>query len=110
MGKLTAVAVKAALTNPGTYQGGEGLFLKVDKRGGAYWLPRLHAENGMQDATSSRHTICRGFWDFCGSNDRKQSHLSTLPQSAGDGTMRPIIGLEKKDHRRYFIAPGAPIH
>ena len=34
MGKLTAVAVKAALTSPGTYQDGEGLFLKVDKRGG----------------------------------------------------------------------------
>ena len=33
MGKLTAVAVKAALANPGTYQEGDGLFLKVDKRG-----------------------------------------------------------------------------
>jgi hypothetical protein len=35
MGKLTAVAVRAALANPGTYQVGEGLFLKIDKRGGA---------------------------------------------------------------------------
>lgn len=34
MGKLTAVAVKTALANPGTYQDGDGLFLKVDKRGG----------------------------------------------------------------------------
>lgn len=29
MGKLTALAVKAALANPGTYQDGEGVFLKV---------------------------------------------------------------------------------
>jgi hypothetical protein len=29
MGSLTAVAVKAALANPGTYQDGDGLFLKV---------------------------------------------------------------------------------
>ena len=36
MGKLTAVAVKAALANPGTYQDGDGLVLRVDKRGGAY--------------------------------------------------------------------------
>lgn len=37
MGKLTATAVKAALKLPGTYQDGDGLFLKVDKRGGASW-------------------------------------------------------------------------
>lgn len=41
MGKLTAVAVKAALATPGTYQDGDGLFLKVDKRGGASWKLRL---------------------------------------------------------------------
>ncbi|MDP3907318.1 hypothetical protein [Novosphingobium sp.] len=41
MGKLTALAVKAALANPGTYQDGEGLFLKVDKRDGASWTLRL---------------------------------------------------------------------
>ena len=41
MGNLTALSVKAALTNPGTYQDGDGLFLKIDKRGGAYWLLRL---------------------------------------------------------------------
>ncbi|WP_445177224.1 integrase arm-type DNA-binding domain-containing protein [Rhizorhapis sp. SPR117] len=44
MGKLTAIAVKAALAKPGTYQDGEGLFLKVDKRGGAYWLLRLQRD------------------------------------------------------------------
>lgn len=49
MGKLTAVAVKAALANPGTYQDGEGLFLKVDKRGGAYWLLRLQRDGNRQD-------------------------------------------------------------
>ena len=35
MGKLTAIAVKARIATPGTYQDGDGLFLKVDKRGGA---------------------------------------------------------------------------
>ena len=49
MGKLTAVAVKAALTNPGACQDGEGLFLKVDKRGGAYWLLRLQRDGKRQD-------------------------------------------------------------
>ena len=49
MGKLSAVAVKAALANPGTYQDGEGLFLKVDKRGGAYWLLRLQRDGKRQD-------------------------------------------------------------
>jgi len=49
MGKLTAVAVKAALTNPGTYQDGDGLFLKVDKRGGASWTLRLQRDGKRQD-------------------------------------------------------------
>ncbi len=49
MGKLTAVAVKAALANPGTYQDGEGLFLKVDKRGGASWTLRLQRDGKRQD-------------------------------------------------------------
>jgi integrase len=49
MGKLTAVAVKAALANPGTYQDGDGLFLKVDKRGGASWLLRLQRDGRRQD-------------------------------------------------------------
>lgn len=49
MGKLTAVAVKAALANPGTYQDGDGLFLKVDKRGGAYWLLRVQRDGKRQD-------------------------------------------------------------
>ncbi|MBA4162823.1 MAG: integrase, partial [Novosphingobium sp.] len=49
MGKLTAVAVKAALANPGTYQDGDGLALKVDKRGGAYWLLRLQRDGKRQD-------------------------------------------------------------
>lgn len=49
MGKLTAVAVKAALANPGTYQDGDCLFLKVDKRGGASWLLRLQRDGKRQD-------------------------------------------------------------
>jgi hypothetical protein len=36
MGKLTAKEVTAALAKPGQYGDGDGLFLKVDKRGGAY--------------------------------------------------------------------------
>ena len=49
MGKLTAIAVKAALANPGTYQDGDGLVLRVDKRGGAYWLLRLQRDGKRQD-------------------------------------------------------------
>ncbi|MFM5913120.1 MAG: Arm DNA-binding domain-containing protein, partial [Chakrabartia godavariana] len=49
MGKLTAVAVKAALTNPGTYQDGDGLFLKVDSRGGASWKLRLQRDGKRTD-------------------------------------------------------------
>jgi len=49
MGKLTAVAVKAAMANPGTYQDGDGLVLRVDKRGGAYWLLRLQRDGKRQD-------------------------------------------------------------
>jgi len=49
MGKLTAVAVKAALSKPGTYQDGDGLILRVDKRGGAYWLLRLQRDGKRRD-------------------------------------------------------------
>lgn len=49
MGKLTAIAVKAALANPGTYQDGDGLFLKADKRGGASWILRLQRDGKRQD-------------------------------------------------------------
>ena len=49
MGKLTAVAVKAAFRNPGTYQDGDGLVLRVDKRGGAYWVLRLQRDGKRQD-------------------------------------------------------------
>ncbi len=49
MGKLTAIAVKTHLATPGTYQDGDGLFLKVDKRGGAYWLLRLQRDGKRQD-------------------------------------------------------------
>lgn len=49
MRKLTALAVKAALANAGTYQDGDGLFLKVDKRGGAYWNLRLQQDGNRRD-------------------------------------------------------------
>ena len=49
MGKLSAVAVKAALANPGTYQDGDGLFLKVGKSGAASWLVRLQQEGKRRD-------------------------------------------------------------
>lgn len=49
MGKLTAIAVKAALANPGTYQDGDGLFLKVGKTGAGSWLLRLQRDGKRQD-------------------------------------------------------------
>lgn len=49
MGKLSAVAVKAALANPGTYQDGDGLFLKVGKSGAASWLVRLQQDGKRRD-------------------------------------------------------------
>jgi integrase len=49
MKKLTALAIKAAMANPGTYQDGDGLFLKVDKRGGASWLLRLQHDGKRRD-------------------------------------------------------------
>lgn len=49
MGKLTANGVKACLDKPGTYQDGEGLFLKVDKRGGASWSVRIQHEGKRRD-------------------------------------------------------------
>jgi len=43
MNKLTALA------NPGTHPDGDGLFLKVHKRGGASWLLRLQRDGKRQD-------------------------------------------------------------
>ncbi len=48
MGSFTAVAVKAALANPGTYQDGDGLFLKVKKSGGASWMVRVQRDGKRQ--------------------------------------------------------------
>src|SRR3546814_18536416 len=61
MGKLTAIAVKAALANPGTYQDGEGLFLKVDKRGGASWCLRLQRDGGSEERRVGKEWVstCR---------------------------------------------------
>lgn len=49
MGKLTANQVKAALGRPGVYQDGDGLFLKVDARGGASWKVRVQHEGKRRD-------------------------------------------------------------
>lgn len=49
MGKLTANEVKAALGKPGSYQDGDGLFLKVDQRGGAAWRLRVQHEGKRRD-------------------------------------------------------------
>lgn len=49
MGNLTARAVKSALANPGTYQDGDGLFLKVGKTGSASWLLRLQRDGKRRD-------------------------------------------------------------
>ncbi|MCA0977163.1 hypothetical protein LCM19_02160 [Qipengyuania flava] len=46
MGKLTAVAVKAALTNPGTYQGGDGLFSKLGKAARLYGCSEFSKKAG----------------------------------------------------------------
>src|SRR3546814_19290273 len=49
MKKLTAFAIKAAMTRPGTYQDGDGLFLKVNKKGGEYWILRLQRDGKRHD-------------------------------------------------------------
>lgn len=54
MGRLTATAVKANLLKPGTYQDGDGLFLKVraDRAGGAgsaQWFVRIQRDGKRQD-------------------------------------------------------------
>ncbi len=49
MGRLSAVGVSHALKSPGLYSDGEGLILKVDKRGGAYWMCRVQREGKRQD-------------------------------------------------------------
>lgn len=49
MGKLTAVGIKALSGKPGTYQDGDGLFLKVDKRGNSTWKLRLQRDGKRTD-------------------------------------------------------------
>ncbi|MBJ7439296.1 MAG: tyrosine-type recombinase/integrase [Sphingopyxis sp.] len=80
MGKLTAVAVKAALANPGTYQDGDGLFLKVDKRGGASWLLRLQRDGKRQDI---------------GLGSAKLITLAEVRQKASE--LRKAIKIERRD-------------
>lgn len=49
MGKLTAISVKAALATPGTYQDGDGLFLKVTGTGAASWILRIQRDGKRRD-------------------------------------------------------------
>jgi integrase len=49
LGKLTALAVKAALATPGTYQDGDGLFLKVSGKGAASWKLRVQHDGKRRD-------------------------------------------------------------
>jgi integrase len=49
MGKLTAIAAKTALATPGTYQDGDGLFLKVKTSGSASWYLRIQRDGKRRD-------------------------------------------------------------
>lgn len=49
MGKLTANEVKAALATLGTYQDGDGLFLKVSGKGAASWKLRVQHDGKRRD-------------------------------------------------------------
>lgn len=80
MGNLSAVAVKAALANPGTYQDGDGLFLKVDKRGGASWNLRLQQDGKRRDI---------------GLGSAKLVTLAEAREKAGQ--VRKAIKVEKRD-------------
>lgn len=80
MGRLTALSVKAALGNPGTYGDGDGLILKVDKRGGAYWLCRLQRDGKRRDI---------------GLGSAKLLTLADARDEAGK--MRRAIKVEKRD-------------
>ncbi len=80
MGKLSAVAVKAALANPGTYQDGDGLFLKVGISGAASWLVRLQQDGKRRDI---------------GLGSAKLLTLAEAREKAG--LLRKAIKVEKRD-------------
>lgn len=80
MGKLSAVSVKAALANPGTYQDGDGLFLKVGKSGAASWLVRLQQDGKRRDI---------------GLGSAKLLTLAQAREKAGQ--LRKAIKVEKRD-------------
>jgi len=85
MGRLTAIAVKANLAKPGTYQDGDGLFLKVrpDKSGGggsAQWFVRIQRDGKRQDV---------------GLGSAKIVSLAQARAKASD--LRNAIKVEKRD-------------
>lgn len=85
MGRLTAVAVKANLAKPGTYQDGDGLFLKVrpDKSGGggsAQWFVRIQRDGKRQDVGLGSAKI-----------------VSLAQARAKAGELRNAVKVEKRD-------------
>lgn len=79
--KLTsAKAVEAARKVPGTYQAGDGLFLKVDKRGGASWTLRVQRDGKRQDV---------------GLGSAKLVTLANAREKARD--LRKAVKIEKRD-------------
>src|SRR3546814_5229203 len=102
MGKLTAIAVKAALANPGTYQDGEGLFLKVDKRGGASWFLRLQRDGKRHDiglGSAKLLTLAEARETSRGLRKRSEEHTSEL-----QSLMRisyAVFCLKKKNKQKH---------
>lgn len=87
MGNLTALAVKAALANPGTYQDGDGLFLKVKKSGGASWMVRVQRDGKRQD-------IGLGSAKLVTLAEARQKAVETRKATRGD---RRDVLAERKD-------------
>ena len=85
MGRLTAIAVKANLAKPGTYQDGDGLFLKVrpDRSGGggsAQWFVRIQRDGKRQDVGLGSAKI-----------------VSLAQARAKAGELRNAVKVEKRD-------------
>ena len=68
------------MANPGTYQDGDGLFLKVGKSGAASWLVRLQQEGKRRDI---------------GLGSAKLLTLAEAREKAGQ--LRKAIKVEKRD-------------
>lgn len=62
MGRLTAFAVRAVLSNPGIRDDNDGFLLKAEKRGVAAWLLRIRRNGNRPDipgiACEVRNQVC----------------------------------------------------